>query len=130
MSGAYRWIDFDYEANYLDFDVWSVGNILTFVVGQGSVTCRASQSQLDLRPGRERIDPGDALALYPHRLANLRKLYRYIPEQLNRMLLRFSAATDDFYDSVDQIAADLRRVLEGGLSVQADTRNSAATIGT
>jgi hypothetical protein len=129
-SGNYRWIDFDYEANYLDFDIWSVGNILSFAVGQGTVTCRKAQSQIDERPGGGRIGPGDALTLYPHRLANLRQLYRYIPEELNDMLMRFSASTNDFYDSVEQIAADLRRVLEGSLPERAGVIGSATTAGT
>ncbi|HQF26366.1 MAG TPA: hypothetical protein PLJ27_24125, partial [Polyangiaceae bacterium] len=37
-TGRFTWIDFDYEVNFSDYDVWSMGNVLTYVVGQGMHT--------------------------------------------------------------------------------------------
>jgi len=39
---------------------------------------------------------------------NLRKLYPYIPVELNRVLLHFSAGSEVFYDSVEELTEDLR----------------------
>jgi hypothetical protein len=35
-SGHFIWIDFDYSVNFSDYDIWSMGNVITFVVGKGS----------------------------------------------------------------------------------------------
>lgn len=100
----YRWIDFDYEANYLDYDVWSVGNVLNFVIGQGSHTCRDASRSIC-------VDPDDAMVFFTHRLANLRALFPYISPELNEILMRFSLEATEFYESVADIVADLRRAI-------------------
>ena len=102
-TGDLRWIDFDYEANYLDYDIWSVGNVVTFVVGQGIHTCKDAGRKIC-------VEREDAMVFFGQRLANLRKLFPYIPEELNHILMRFSLSSDDFYESVTDIAADLRAV--------------------
>ena len=110
-TGDYRWIDFDYQVNYLDYDVWSVGNILTYVAAKGILTCRAarrSQQRAGLEPC---IAGDDALLFFKYRLANLRKIYPYIPAALNELLMRFSTETMDFYTSVGEIVRDLGEVL-------------------
>ena len=114
-TGRYRWIDFDYEVNFQDFDVWSVGNILTYVVGKGLRTCqeaaagRAASGSAEGAVGEE-----DALVFFRHRLANLRKLHPAIPVELNAILMRFSRSTARFYESLGDIARDLRTVLASG----------------
>lgn len=107
----YRWIDFDYEANYQDFDVWSVGNLLSFVVGQGLVTCREVNAALTKKQLQACITPDDALFFFEYRLANLKKLYPYIPHDLNDLLMRFSTSTTFFYESIADIVKDVRQVL-------------------
>ena len=112
-TGAYRWIDFDYAVNYLDYDVWSVGNILTYVAAKGIITCRAAirrQSQSGITTC---VTPNDTLLFYKYRLANLRKLFPYVPRELNDLLMRFSTGTMDFYTSVGEIVRDLAGVLPG-----------------
>ncbi len=105
-TGRYRWIDFDYEVNYGDYDVWSVGNILSYVVGQGRRTCRDVAGKCDERG--QSLQPNDSLLFFKHRLANIKKLYPYVPEELNNILMRFSAGTVDFYEDVATIVKDLR----------------------
>ncbi len=117
-TGIYRWIDFDYEANVLDFDVWSAGNIISYVVGKGSVTCKAAKAMMDKRKGGESIDSGDSLMLLKHRMVNLRKLYPYIPKELNDLLMRFSSSTHEFYESIPEIVSDLSSLLENHFSLE------------
>ncbi len=105
-TGLYRWIDFDYVVNFQDYDVWSLGNVLTYVVGKGLCT-RADLAREGLPKG-SRIDDDDALIFFPYRVANLRKVYPYISRDLNAILTRFSAGATSFYDDCGALARDLR----------------------
>jgi hypothetical protein len=111
-SGAYRWIDFDYSVNYSDYDVWSMGNVLNYAVAKGIVTCRAAGTG-EVNPGfRGSISPDDALLFYGYRVANLRKVFPYIPAPLNELLMAFSAGAEDFFESFDQLGRVLRAVAD------------------
>ncbi len=106
-----RWIDFDY--NYLhresmfSLDLQGLGNILIFLVGRGDVLVP------DLhRDRRDLFDTlwGEDLSIsYKHRVANLKKIYPYIPESLNRILLHFSFGAKIFYETTEQMLDDLAR---------------------
>ena len=103
-TGLYRWIDFDLNQDSSYFDVWSAGNVLHCVIGKGFVSFReAIQAQPSLS-GRLRQE--DASVFFPYRVMNLRKVYPYIPESLNRVLCRFSFGGTP-YDTVAQIADEL-----------------------
>ncbi len=109
----YVWIDFDYEVSHSDFDLWSLGNVLCFVVGKGNhhpneVVCRAGDYP-NPHCGEE-LKNEDLLLSGQNRVANLAKLFPYIPENLNRILMRFSAGTDSIYGSVEELLDDLGRV--------------------
>ncbi|HQK19709.1 MAG TPA: hypothetical protein PLJ27_19775, partial [Polyangiaceae bacterium] len=52
----------------------------------------------------------DALVLYKHRIANLRKLFPYIPIELNEILMRFSLGTTEPYEDLDSQVRDLRSI--------------------
>jgi hypothetical protein len=107
----YRWIDFDYEVNYTDYDLWGAGNVIAFVVGKGIHTFRGVRSQPDRYPHlRQPLSEEDACLLAGYRVANLRKLFPYIDPDLNDVLLRFSEGAELFYESLSEQAADLRRV--------------------
>lgn len=109
-SARYRWIDFDYEVNFSDYDVWSMGNVITYVVGKGMHTFR----EVNRHPSSYAPSPGltddDALVLYRHRVANLRKLFPYIPRELNDVLMRFSMGTAEPYEDLKRQARDLEAV--------------------
>ena len=112
QTGDFRWIDFDYTANYLDYDIWSVGNLLAYAVGKGIRTCHdASQVLASRGPTAGSICAEDALLFFRYRLANLRKLYPYVPPELNALLMRFSVTTQTFYHDCSEIARDLRAYL-------------------
>lgn len=110
-SSVYRWIDFDY--NYMHgesmfgFDLHGLGNIITFLSGQGDILVPELH-----RNKREIFDTlwGEDLNIsYKNRVANLRKVFPYIPESLNRILLHFSMGANIFYDDTDQMLDDLAR---------------------
>ena len=61
------------------------------------------------------LDEDDALVFFRHRLANVRKLYPYVPQELNDVLMRFSRSTTRFYDNLDAITGDLRQILDSGV---------------
>jgi hypothetical protein len=111
-TGRYRWIDFDYAVNFSDYDVWAMGNILNYAVGKGIQTCGGFGAPSGARrSGGPAIEEDDALLFYPYRLANLLKIYPYIPPEMNDMLLRFSAGATDFYEDLGRMAGDLRALL-------------------
>jgi hypothetical protein len=104
-TGAFRWIDFDLTEDFVDFDLWSLGNILHCIVGKGFVTFRDAVRD---RPGLSgMLNDGDASVFFPHRVMNLAAVYPYVPRKLNLVLLRFSRGARTFYDSVSQLVEDL-----------------------
>lgn len=111
-TGKYRWIDFDYSVNYLDYDVWAMGNILNYAVGKGIQTCGGyGGPHGSRREHGQEIEQDDALLFYPYRLANLRKIFPYIPPEMNDILMRFSAGATDFYEDFSRMSDDLSELL-------------------
>lgn len=108
-TGEYRWIDFDYGVNQSDYDIWSVGNLLAFAVGKGFVNCRDVAEHLAHRGGPSAaLDEDDALYVFHHRLANLRKFYPYIDASLNDLLQRFSVGSRAPLEGFDEMCEQLR----------------------
>jgi serine/threonine protein kinase len=104
-SGEYRWIDFDMSQDFPDYDVWSMGNILHCTVGNNVVTfrdVRAEQPEL-----AESLTENDASVFFRHRVMNLRKVFPYVPEKLNTILMSFSIGTETFYDTAQQVIDDV-----------------------
>jgi hypothetical protein len=104
-TGCFRWIDFDLTQDFSDFDLWSLGNILHCIMGKGFITFRDVIQQHPELSGRFTED--DASVFFPQRVMNLGKVYPYIPNKLNKILLRFSAGTQSYYDSVSLLVDDL-----------------------
>ncbi len=107
-TDRYAWIDFDYEVSHTDYDLWSMGNLIIRVLGKDAHRA----TDIERRPKdyplcRESITPEDHVLLYNDRIANLRKLYPYIPRGLNDIAMRFSAGATDFYKSLEQLSTDL-----------------------
>nr|MDA3785435.1 hypothetical protein [Deltaproteobacteria bacterium] len=105
----YRWIDFDY--NYMHgesmfgFDLHGLGNILIFLVGRGDILVHDLYHEQ--RPLFDRLWGEDLNISYKNRVANLAKIFPYIPESLNRVLLHFSQGAQIFYENTEQMLADL-----------------------
>jgi serine/threonine protein kinase len=107
--GIHRWIDFDY--NYLhgeamwSFDLLGLGNILIFLVGRGDVL--VPDLYYNQRPLYDSLWGEDLNISYKNRVANLKKIFPYIPDSLNLILLHFSVGAKLFYDNIDQMLDDL-----------------------
>jgi len=106
-----RWIDFDY--NYLHgesmfgFDLQGLGNILIFLVGRGDVLL--PELARNRRELFDTLASTDVSISLKNRVANLQKVFPYLPDSLNRVLLHFSVGANIFYEHTDQLLDDLAR---------------------
>lgn len=110
-TGRYRWIDFDYTYDFAEspygLDIYGLGSLLIFLVGKWVYTMEALR-ELDVAEEKlESLVKSDFSLLYTNRIVNLRKLFPYIPERLNNVLMHFSQASNVFYESVDEFLDDL-----------------------
>ncbi len=108
-SGHYRWIDFDYNyrhrENMYGYDLFGLGNVLIYLVGKGDVLLPDLRSR---HPGiLSRLTEADMNIVFHNRLANLQKVFAYIPDSLNRILLHFSRGANWFYEETPQLLQDL-----------------------
>lgn len=115
-TGQWRWIDFDYTFKSYEhpfgLDLFGLGNILVFLVGKANITVQSLES-LGLPEERTRNLTSDDLSIViPNRIVNLRKLYPYIPEQLNRVLMHFAAGAPVFYNTTTELLEDLTPCVE------------------
>jgi serine/threonine protein kinase len=108
-SGHYRWIDYDFNyhqrENIYSYDLFGLGNILIFLVGKGDILL--PDLIREKHPALHRILSEDENIVFHNRVANLRKIYPYIPECLNRILLHFSKGANRFYETTNQLLEDL-----------------------
>lgn len=104
-SGNYRWIDFDFNyrhrENIFGYDLFGIGNVLIYLTGKGDLLVPDLFRQA--HPAIGMLNPQDRNIVFHHRLANLKKIYPYIPESLNRILMHFSVGANWFYEHVDQL---------------------------
>jgi hypothetical protein len=115
-TNEFRWIDFDFCQDIPDFDIWSLGNVLLYVVGKGEHTFHeVAAARLQVAAGAE-LTKEDASAFFAHRIMNLAKLFPWIPPELSDILMHFSYGTDVFYETVRALLDDLRPVVESMVS--------------
>ena len=111
-TGEYRWIDFDLLQDFESFDVWRLGNVMQFVIGKGLLPFyqirKSGEFSAEVIASLESSDAG---AFYSYRVMNLKKLYPYINEKLNNILLHFSAGAGYHYQSVLELITDLKEVM-------------------
>ena len=116
-TGNLVWIDFDYDystsENPFSLDLYGLGNILCYTIGQGFHTYYHLKKE-STRYGNlvEQLVPEDFSLLDQRRLYNLRKLYPMVPKTLNNILLHFSIGAEVAYESVEEIIEDLNRSLQ------------------
>ena len=108
-TNQYVWIDFDYHISLPEYDLLCLGNVLQQVVGKG----RHSVHDIRLSPAhypefKEKLTETDMLLMFPHRVANLRKLFPHISTDVNDILMRFSAGSKDRYQDLSTLLSDLR----------------------
>ncbi|EPR43978.1 hypothetical protein dsx2_1906 [Desulfovibrio sp. X2] len=108
-TGAYRWIDFDYNfmhgENIYSLDVFGLGNVLVFLAGKGDVL--VPELKRDRPEIFEKLYWEDLSLVWQNRVANLAKVFPYIPESLNRILTQFSNSATLTYEHAGQMLDDL-----------------------
>lgn len=111
-TGRMRWIDFDYayetRANPFALDLFGLGNSLLFTVGKQIYTPQVIMHM----DGGNTVKRSDFSPVIRNRLVNLRRLFPYIPRELNNVLMHFSQQAEVFYDSVDEFLGELRPCLK------------------
>ncbi len=113
-TGRCRWIDFDFNymhaGNMFGYDLFGLGNILVYLTGRGDVTLQHLRKEGS--PVLDHLTSDDMNIIFNNRLVNLKKVYPYIPDALNIVLLHFSMGANVFYDDTDQLLTDLNEVRE------------------
>lgn len=116
-DGHFTWIDFDYDF-YLPerpyaLDLFGLGNVLLFILGQN--TFRTAAVLNDPLLGKDvfnKLEHDDLALLSSDRIFNLQKIYPYIPDHFNDILLYFSNGTNVMYDTVEEFYADLKGAMD------------------
>lgn len=108
-----RWMDFDYSCfhseNRFAYDLAGLGNVLLFLVGGGDVTLQ--QLKREDSPALRHLEPGDMNIIFHNRVANLKKVYPYISEGLNYILMHFSGSARVYYRTTGALVEDIREAL-------------------
>jgi tRNA A-37 threonylcarbamoyl transferase component Bud32 len=115
-TGDWRWIDFDYAYEWTEnpfgVDLYGLGNVLLFTTGNGFFNLTDMTACLPPNTaGDTCLEPEDFSLFFAHRVMNLKKLFPYIPESLNRVLMRFSHKVEVLYTDVGELIADLEECL-------------------
>ncbi len=104
----YMWIDFDYEVDKPDYDAICLGNVLQQVVGKGRHSINDIQEHPENYPDfNGTLTSPDMSLMFRYRVANLQKLYPYIPREMNDMVMRYSNGCSNLYKSVNSLLSDL-----------------------
>ncbi len=108
-TGRYRWIDFDYNYRHgssrFGYDLFGLGNVLLFITGRGDITTMRLYNE---NPALlDSLSEDDVNIVFRYRVNNLRKIYPYIPEKLNRVLMHFSQSSPVFYEETKELLEDL-----------------------
>jgi len=111
-TADFRWIDFDFNyrhrENIFGYDLFGLGNILIYLVGKGDVLIPDLIKRQ--HPAVQTLNDTDVNVVFHHRVANLQKVYPYIPTGLNRVLLHFSKGSNRFYEHTRELLEDLAEV--------------------
>lgn len=108
-NGDFRWIDFDFNyrhrENIYGYDLFGLGNVLAFLAGMGDVLLQNLKQQD--HPALRSLREEDLNIVFRNRIVNLKKIYPYIPDTLNRILLHFSRGANRFYETTGELLEDL-----------------------
>jgi hypothetical protein len=108
-TGHYRWIDFDFNyrhrENIYAYDLFGLGNVLVYLAGMGDILVQdLTKNQ---HPAVESLSKDDMNIIFHNRIVNLQKVFPYIPDALNRILMHFSKGANWFYENTAQLLDDL-----------------------
>ena len=109
-DGRYRWIDFDFNyrhhENIYGYDLFGLGNVLAFLAGKGDILVQDVQG--GIYAGAQELTNDDINIVFRNRVVNLRKIFPYIPEAFNRILMHFSETAHRFYLNTGELLEDLQ----------------------
>ena len=113
---VFRWIDFDYNYQFPEnpygADLFGLGKILTSIIGKGVYLLYDLKTNQQFSHVIDDLYIEDFSLLDQNRFVNLKKLYPYIPDELNQVMLNFSGYASNFYLSVPELFDDLRSALK------------------
>ncbi len=108
-TGRFRWIDFDFNYRHgesrFGFDLFGLGNVLLFITGRGDITTNRLYEKD--RKVFDRLTMDDVNIVFHNRVNNLKKIFPYIPEKLNRVLMHFSESAPVYYEETRELLEDL-----------------------
>lgn len=111
-TNLWKWIDFDLMQDFSDFDLWSFGNIINYAASKGIKTfdqvLKNNEFSDDIK---NTLTKFDGAAFYNYRIINLAKLYKYIPEDLNKLLLHFSRKPIAYFKNIDEFNVMFENVI-------------------
>ena len=64
-------------------------------------------------PALSKLQEEDRNIVFGNRIVNLKKIYPYIPDSLNRILMHFSRGANWFYENTTQLLDDLGEFKSG-----------------
>lgn len=109
-TGRNRWIDFDFtylhRENMFGYDLYGLGNILVYLAGRGDVTVQELKKRRS--PVLGRLNSDDMNIVFNNRIVNLKKIYPYVSDALNLILLHFSVGAEIFYENSDDYLLELQ----------------------
>ena len=109
QTGKSAWIDFDFnylhKENMYGYDLFGLGNILVYLTGRGDVTIQNLKEKDPMVYGR--LFQEDMNIIFNNRVVNLQKVFPYIPDALNLVLLHFSVGANVYYEDTAQFLSDL-----------------------
>ncbi len=111
QTRQYVWIDFDYAVDIPEYDTLCLGNVLLQVAGKGRHTIHNIQDNPEAYPdfgGTLYIE--DMSLMFKYRVANLQRLFPHIPDNLNKILLRYCVGGADPYKTAVGLLADLSEI--------------------
>lgn len=112
-TGNYMWIDFDLKQDVSDFDLWSLGNIISYATAKGIVTFDSILKSKNYTDEiKNSLSHSDSSAFYNYRIMNLQKIFPYLPEKLSAMLRNFTIKPPFFYKSIDEFIEDYNQMLQ------------------
>ena len=113
-TGKYRWIDFDFNYRHgesrFGYDLFGLGNVLLFITGRGDITTQ--RLFVTIPAMLDRLTGDDVNIVFHNRVNNLKKIYPYIPEKLNRVLMHFSLSAPVYYEETRELLEDLGEARE------------------
>ena len=118
-TGELRWIDFDYayetQANPFALDLFGLGRMLGCIMGKWIHTVHTLHD-FGLDWADLGLDANDFSCVHKNEIMNLRKLFPYIPERLNRVLLHFSEGAEIGYDTVAEFVGEMKDAVSSSTS--------------